>query len=133
MTDFAQSLNADSNINYVWKRFKTLKNKWAKINSDIKTIPNLPLKIHKASLRVAPPICSVPENLTVPINNHILDAPFTFSEFNLALKRCKVNSVPGLDAIEIAAIVGLSLRIKLILLDILNSLYINKIFPPFVE
>ncbi|CAB0043878.1 unnamed protein product [Trichogramma brassicae] len=62
-------------------------------------------------------------------DNPFLDELFSFHEFNAALADKRDSSAPGMDGIGFDAIKKLSLKYKLLLLDIYNEMYSRATFP----
>ncbi|KAL7287517.1 hypothetical protein TKK_0018349 [Trichogramma kaykai] len=70
-----------------------------------------------------------PDYYPVSSPNPFLDSHFTFLEMNVALEGKNEASAPGKDGIGFDAINELSIKTKLILLDILNEMYTTGSFP----
>ena len=87
-------------------------------------------KIKEAIDKVCPPWAQT-KLLWIPdsANNEFFDAPFSFSEFNLAMESKNANSAPGMDGIDYEILQKLPIRYKQILVDILNEMYKKNDYP----
>lgn len=80
--------------------------------------------------RISPPsVFSNPEWIPECSDNDFLNATFSFTEFNLALESRKTTSSPGTDGIDYRIVHKLSVKYKLLLLDIFNEMYSSGEFP----
>ena len=128
---FAESINFHTDPSYVWKKCKILNTSWVS-NTTKHHSENLQLsnKIKEAIDKVCPPWAQT-NPLWIPdsANNEFFDAPFSFSEFNLALESKNANSAPGMDGIDYEILQKLPIRYKLMLVDILNEMYKKNDYP----
>lgn len=119
-------MTSEINPSFVWNRCKILKNCWINVkppnvrenlqnNSDKETALN---KLCPLWVQTDPDF--IPEYM----QNEFLDHLFDFFEFNVALESKRDNSALGMDGIGFEVIKKLSMRYKLILLDIFNEMYL---------
>ncbi|CAK9803172.1 hypothetical protein ANTQUA_LOCUS3615 [Anthophora quadrimaculata] len=123
----ASELNRASDPGLFWKRVKVFKNKWTN------TSPNAPPTPTSEYLnqieKLSPPwvLCTLQPNTRT--TNTFLDAGFTLQELNTGLNKTNQKSAPGPDYIEYQMLKLLPIAWKLTLLDILNEMYDNNLFP----
>ena len=128
---FTESLNFRTKLNYTWNNCKILKNKWAKIPTThlSSNLPNQS-ELHNSLNKICPPWVSVnPTFLPASKENAFFDAPFDFTELNVALESKNEKSAPGPDGIDYSILKRLSLKHKLLLLDIFNEMYSSNDYP----
>ena len=128
---FAESLNLNTNLKYTWITTKIFKNKWIKVNSSSRNefLPNND-KIESTLSQLCPEwVPTDPDNLPVANENLFFDEPFSFTEFNTALNSRGNKSAPGMDGINYEVLHNLPIKYHLLLLDILNELYANNVYP----
>ena len=129
--EFAESMTFRSNAKYTWNRSKVLKNKWANLNP-MHVTENLQFdnQITVSLNKISPPWVPTDPNYYPESNsNKFFDAPFTLTEFNLALNSRNSKSAPGLDGVDYDIIKNLPFNYKLILIDIYNEMFTMGDFP----
>ena len=129
---FAATINLKSNLKYAWNKAKIFKDKWVKLQPhSVEHNLQENLKIESALDKLCTPYVSSNSD-SLPFNKRnipLFDAPFNFTEFNIALKSRKYSSAPGTDGITYEALDNLQLPMKLKLLDIFNHMFQNMAFP----
>lgn len=129
--EFARSLNSRTNPTFMWNSCRVLKNSWVKCNtSNVKTNLQFDEKNKTALDKICPPwACTNPQWIPNSQRNEFFDVQFDFAEFNIALSSRNKKSSSGLDGIDYEIIQKMPIKIKLILLDILNEIYQTGDFP----
>ena len=125
---FTVTIDFRSNPNYVWKKFKILKNNWVKIHPS-HTPENLQRsgKIESALEKISPAWANTNPSTIPPCReNEFFDIPFEFYEFNTALNPTNIKSSPGIDGIDFEVIKNLPIKYHLLLLDIYNEMFQNN-------
>lgn len=128
---FAESINIHTDTKFVWNKCKIFKNKWVKIPSSF-SLDNTQMKnkVHDTLNKISPPWVPVdPSWCPFSQDNDFFDVPFNFLEFNIAMDKKNDKSAPGLDGIDFETLKKLSLKMKLLLLDIFNALYQTNEYP----
>lgn len=129
--EFACSIDGRADLTFFWNNTKILKNSWVN-NRNINVKENLQLenKIGTVLDKISPSFClNDPNYLPTCQDNNTLSPPFNYTEFNIALDSKKNKSSPGLDGIDYNSLRNLPYKLKLILLDILNAIYLTGDFP----
>ena len=128
---FASTLNSRSNQSFVWNKCKILQNSLTKtdkfgIKEHLQNNENLHLALNK----ICPPwVPTDPDFLPPSTPNPFFDAPYTFTEFNVALENKNTKSSPGIDGIDFQVLQALPIKLKLLLLDILNEMFSENRYP----
>ncbi|KAL7304690.1 hypothetical protein TKK_0002932 [Trichogramma kaykai] len=129
---FASSLNFRINPSHVWNSCKIFKNKWVNIKpGGNSTNAHTPDKIEKALKKLCPPWALTDPASAPAIADEIqfFNEQFSFQEFNIALASKRELSASGMDGIGFDTIKGLSMKYKLLLLDIYNEMFSQASFP----
>ncbi|XP_058799961.1 uncharacterized protein LOC131669237 [Phymastichus coffea] len=128
--NFVQSINFHTNPTYVWNTAKILKNKWIKATPS-HTSENLQNDKKETALNKICPAWVPRDKDWMPCcnKNEFLETEFTFAELNLALESRSDKSSPGLDGIDYYTLKKLSLKYRLVLIDIFNEMYRTGDFP----
>ncbi|KAL7291201.1 hypothetical protein TKK_0015042 [Trichogramma kaykai] len=125
-------LNFRTNPSHVWNSCKIFKNKWVNIkpggNSNNAHTPD---RIEKALNKLCPPWALTDPASAPAIADEIqfFNEQFSFQEFNTALASKRELSTSGMDGIGFDTIKGLSMKYKLLLLDIYNEVFSQASFP----
>lgn len=130
---FAETLDFNSNLSYVWNKCKILKDKWTtvqptNVNSNLQNSELIGAALDK----ICPPWCEADPGYLPGCKNtyeSFFDHPFDFAEFNMALDSKRNKSAAGLDGIDYVTLKRLPLKYKLILLDIFNEMYSKDCYP----
>ncbi|CAB0040130.1 unnamed protein product [Trichogramma brassicae] len=129
---FASSLNFRSNPSHVWNSCKIFKNKWVNTKpGGISNNAHTPANIEKALNKLCPPWSLTDPASTPTIADEIqfFNERFSFQEFNTALASKRESSASGMDGIGFDTIKSLSMKYKLLLLDIYNEMLSQASFP----
>ena len=132
---FVEGISLETDVTYVRKKCKILKNKWdsVKFNEGYSDRLN---KIEDAVNKLSPPRVPTKPSFASPElyaneNNQFLSSLYGPHEFTLVLNSCSLKAFPGAqDRTEYILVVNLPLSAKLILLDLLNEIYSLSIYPP---
>lgn len=111
---------------------KIFRNKWQKVNhSSIDTQKkSYSLMANEAINKLTAPVTvSLPVNSCQAQTNSFFDEPFSFMELNHAIDSRNTSTGSGLDGIDYFTIMKLSLRYRLLLLDIYNEMFQTSDFP----
>lgn len=133
--EYCASLGPLTPSTEVWAMIKRFRNKRLvspAMNSNKSGKKELDPVLIEAMDKLCPPSCSTPPLTfnSVPGNPHEwIDSPFTFQEFLTAITVSKRKSSPGMDRIDYALIRALPRSLLLTLLDIVNSLFSEGVFP----
>ena len=128
---FSQTINFNTNKNYVWNKSRILKNKWVNGKPSHNSENHQTQDIIRVALdKISPPWCVTdPKWMPTCNDNEFLESPFSFLEFNVALESKNAVSACGTDGIDYEILQRLPLKYKLLLLDIFNEMYKKGEYP----
>ena len=128
---FAETISFRTGVSYVWNKCKIFKNKWVKVSAPRSFSSHQGDEmVLEALRRMCPPsVGSDPSFIPTAGPDDLLDAPFGFFEFNVALESKNEGSACGMDGIDYSVLRALPIKYKLVLLDIFNEMYATGEYP----
>ena len=129
--NFCENLDFRVDCKRVWNKCRIFKDRWTKA-SNPSTEQNLQTKnqIDAALDKISPPWAETdPSSRPQCQENPFLSSNFTFAELNVALDSKNKKSAPGIDGVDFEILQNLTIKYKLLLLDIFNELYTSHMYP----
>lgn len=121
------NLNKNSNLSYVWKKMKIIKNSFNVVDWKKWQGEDREKIIRKEIDKIAPPWVEIEEldNDMYRAEESSFNKEFLTSELENALRRTKTKSSPGLDHIEYKMLQKCGTKMKTELLKIFNALEVD--------
>ena len=132
---FYESLNRDSNLNYIWKKIKCFKIRFNFTETNNKYDPSLSQTILDQIDEVGPfwaPVNSITlrtDPVSDPITLGFFDSLFSPEELNYVIRGLRLNFSPGIDGIDYRIISQFTPPIRQFLLALLNIISSTHAFP----
>lgn len=123
--EFAGSLNKNSDLSYVWKKMKIIKNSFNVVDWKKWQGEDREKVIRKEIDKIAPPWVEIEEldDDMYRVEESSYNKEFLMSELQNALRRVKTKSSPGLDHIEYKMLQKCGIKMKTELLIIFNECF----------
>lgn len=127
---FCGTLNKFTNPTYVWRKIKSLKNKWNYVENANEYKEEKMDSVTKTIQALCPPwVPCKPPSTKQEEGDPFISLPFTFDVLQFAIAHVKVKSSPGVDGIDYKIIKELPLEARTVILQLYNKIYETGIFP----
>lgn len=125
--EFTNGLNKNSNLSYVWKKMKVIKDNFNVVDWGKWQREDRERVVRKEVDKIAPPWVKIEDldNEMYRTEENEFNKEFIILELESALLRVKTKSSPGLDHIEYKMIQKIGTKMKREILKILNECFIN--------